>query len=86
MSAKSRSKADEEVRELVTVVIKEARESLDQDKRVLKDNIALKAEINRLRAKYDSLQSELNGAIQGRIEVEKVLEATRKERDMRRRR
>ncbi len=51
---------DEEVRAFMEFLVKEARASLDADKQLIKDNIALKSEIQRLRAKLTACEAEID--------------------------
>ncbi len=53
---------DKEAIEFARFVIKEARASLDADKQLRKDNIALKSEIQRLRAKLAASEAEVDRA------------------------
>ncbi len=46
--------------EFAAFIIKEARVSLDEDKQLRKDNLALRAEVERLRVKLARTQTELD--------------------------
>ncbi|MCJ2530804.1 MAG: hypothetical protein LN413_00585 [Candidatus Thermoplasmatota archaeon] len=72
---------DDKVLEAVSVLVSEARASLAEDKQLRKDNTALRAEVQKLRAKVAVTETELDKAGRVHAGIGGELESVRRERD-----